>query len=633
MTFGRWFKGNFIILYDLHMVISERFATILIKISKRREAIPGAVSIQLEKGGKSMHKGFRRIGAVLMVCVILAGCSNVKAGAVSTGEADAAKNTLSSEGNTTTHENSAFTESTSNAPLNEEINSVDTAETVFVTASASDVERQAALEALAERNGEMRAQIQTAISEEGGLSALIDGSRVSQIPEESLNEINANRAEIRALASDSAVMAKSIAAALNADLEDGLALTPAQIIQMEKLIASYESLIEAMTESLNARVQEGLHLADKKEMTSTIDDYIAMQAAQIKLLEDVNTFLQETMYILDIERETTPVAGTSSTDFKLVNPIRKVRVGADYYLEGVEPISVLTGPNDPGFIYQWGLVKTHMTEAWSILDTGEAAVKIAIVDTGIDGNHEDLAGRVNMTKGYDFVNDDSDATDDNGHGTHVAGIIGATANNGVGIAGVVGTMPVELIPVKVLGSDGAGSLNNVVRGIDWAIDQSVDIINLSVGAYGDYPELDSVLKKAYDAGIVVITAAGNDGVSCDDSTLTASNETLTVAAVGLMDRAASFSNYGESIDVAAPGKKIISTVPGNQYEAWDGTSMATPMVTGLAAMLIYEDPGLTADEIFNMIKTTTEDLMDAGDDIHTGSGLINGYAAVEKAAE
>lgn len=276
--------------------------------------------------------------------------------------------------------------------------------------------------------------------------------------------------------------------------------------------------------------------------------------------------------------------------------------------------------NDPYLRYQWGLYDIGMHLMWHQDFEVLGTVKIAIIDTGIDYEHEDLIGRVNVSLGYDFVNDDTDAYDDNGHGTHVAGIIGATANNNIGIVGVMGTLPVEMIPVKVLDENGSGNIEDIVAGIEYSIELEVDIINMSVGAYLFDAELRDVLLKAKEAGIVVVTAAGNDNVKTNYSTLTRNEVTFTVGATNRKHEKASFSNYGRFVDIAAPGTQIMSTVPNNEYEAWDGTSMATPIVTGVIGYLMTVEPDLTPEKITLLLSQTAEPL----DVSHSlGAGIVS----------
>ncbi|NLC19835.1 MAG: S8 family serine peptidase, partial [Clostridiales bacterium] len=221
-------------------------------------------------------------------------------------------------------------------------------------------------------------------------------------------------------------------------------------------------------------------------------------------------------------------------------------------------------PNDPYYEEeQWGMHEIEIVDAWEdadeLLNDEEAKpVTVAVIDTGVDSTHEDLSGRV--LSGYNAISDDLDTDDvaysmddsSNGHGTHIAGIIAANTNNQIGIAGVAGEFPVSILPIKVLDSAGVGSMYNVAQGIKWAADNGAKIINLSLGArLPDYPRtLAEAVRYAQEKGILVVAAAGNDGMGVADFYPACLPGVLSVGAIDTDTRKASFSNEG---DVAAPG--------------------------------------------------------------------------------
>ncbi len=236
-------------------------------------------------------------------------------------------------------------------------------------------------------------------------------------------------------------------------------------------------------------------------------------------------------------------------------------------------------PNDPSWSLQWGPQKISCPGAWDI-HQGDAGTVIAIVDTGINYNHPDLNSK--YVGGYDFYNNDNNPMDDNGHGTHCAGIAAAATNNGVGIAGV--GFNCKLMGVKVLSSGGSGSWSTVIQGINYATSNGARVINLSLGAYSGSSSLQSAIDNAWNNGVVIAAAAGNDGVTSQLYPAAYPN-CIAVAASTTTDSRASFSNYGASwVDVAAPGVSIYSTY-GSSYTYLDGTSMAAPHVAGAAALL------------------------------------------------
>ena len=233
----------------------------------------------------------------------------------------------------------------------------------------------------------------------------------------------------------------------------------------------------------------------------------------------------------------------------------------DYVAEAV------VTPNDTYYSsYQWHLPKIGAPAAWDVT-TGAATVKIAVVDSGVQANHPDLGGRV--LAGYDFVNNDADPSDDNGHGTAVAGAAAATGNNGSGVAGVAWN--VAILPVKVLGADNTGSYSAIASGINYAADQGARIINLSLGGTTSSRTLQSAVTYAWSKGCVIVAAAGNNGSSAAFYPA-AYSEAVAVSALTAGDVLPSWSNYGSYVDISAPGENITTTAAGGGYITMSGTS-------------------------------------------------------------
>ncbi|MDQ3792818.1 MAG: S8 family peptidase, partial [Actinomycetota bacterium] len=240
-------------------------------------------------------------------------------------------------------------------------------------------------------------------------------------------------------------------------------------------------------------------------------------------------------------------------------------------------------PNDPRFRKQWGLRKTGFENAWD--STRGSGTKIALVDTGMAVGHEDLKRKVTLAR--DFVNDDNTVKDLSGHGTHVAGIAAARTANRKGVAG--GCPNCDLLVAKVFDGLGTGTVARVAEGIVWSADHGADVINLSVTHPGFSTAEKTAVDYAAGKGAVVVAAAGNDNT--DDPTYPAAlSSVMAVAATNQDDRRASFSNYGDWVDVAAPGVGVLSTIPGG-YASWNGTSMATPHVSALAGLLAAQGLG------------------------------------------
>lgn len=265
----------------------------------------------------------------------------------------------------------------------------------------------------------------------------------------------------------------------------------------------------------------------------------------------------------------------------------------------------------------WGIVRTEAPKAWELSYTGKGS-KVSIVDTGIS-SHEDI----NISGGAAFTSYTTSYIDDNGHGTHVAGIIGAR-NNSVGTVGIAPDS--SLYAVKVLAQDGSGYLSDVVAGIDWSITNKMDIINLSLGSASDSSTLKQVVDKAYSQGIIVVAAAGNTGTadgSGDNVNYPARYDAvIAVAATDSSDQKASFSSTGNTVEVAAPGVKVISTYLNNQYAYMSGTSMAAPYVAGNLALLKQAYPTLSNADLRKKLQETVIDLGSSGKDTWFGYGLI-----------
>lgn len=315
-------------------------------------------------------------------------------------------------------------------------------------------------------------------------------------------------------------------------------------------------------------------------------------------------------------------------------------------VEYAEPNGIATitlDPNDPydnsecynsskhGCITQWAWAKVQAYQAWEI--TTGSSVKIAVVDTGVDNSHPDLPSLVAQK---DFVNNDDSAEDDNGHGTHVAGTIGALTNNGIGVAGA--NWSVSLLAAKVLDSSGSGSYAAVVNGIVWAADNGAKAINLSLGGTVPSKTLQKAVDYAWNKGAVLACAAGNSGTQAKLYPAAYTN-CIAVAATDESDAKASFSNYGAKwVDVAAPGVHILSTMPDTfvylntqygyykDYDSLSGTSMATPHVTGLAGLVWAKGVCTSNTCVRSKIETTADPISGTG--TYWKWGRINYYKAV-----
>lgn len=292
-------------------------------------------------------------------------------------------------------------------------------------------------------------------------------------------------------------------------------------------------------------------------------------------------------------------------------------------VEYAEPNYVLNAtwsPNDTYFSpsYQYGLFNTDADHAWDVT-LGSSNQEIAVLDTGVDYHHPDLDGKV--IRGYDFVQNDWTPQDQNGHGTHVAGIAAAETNNGIGIAGMAPNT--KILAVRVLDASGSGSLANIADGIIYAADAGAEVINLSLGCNCDTQTMENAVNYAWNRGVVVVAAAGNDGVSTTFEPASYAN-VIAVGAVDSNNRKASFSNWGTWVDVMAPGVDIASTYPSNRYVYLSGTSMASPYVAGQAALLKAQ--GRSNAQVRAAIQNTAVYMSGIGSQVK--HGLINVNASV-----
>ncbi len=250
-----------------------------------------------------------------------------------------------------------------------------------------------------------------------------------------------------------------------------------------------------------------------------------------------------------------------------------------------------TAPNDPRFAEQWYMPVIGLPTAWGSVDASTQPITVAVIDSGICGTHPDLGGR--LLPGYDFVENDTDPQDDFGHGCGVAGVIAANFNNVEGIAGVAPN--VQIMPLRVLDGRGLGGYSIIAEAIIYAVDNGADIINLSLAGPSPSFLLEDAVAYAAESGVVVIAAAGNNGT--EGAWYPAAYP--SVIAVGSVEKdlsVSSFSNFGDDIDVLAPGRDILTTSTNNGYQLMTGTSFAAPLVSGLAALALALDVPLNTED-------------------------------------
>ncbi len=306
---------------------------------------------------------------------------------------------------------------------------------------------------------------------------------------------------------------------------------------------------------------------------------------------------------------------------------------ADGYYQYIEKVpfrKIIATPNDTDYNNQWSVQKIKAAEAWDI-NPGGADVVVAVVDNAIQTNHIDLAA--NMLPGKDMSSEsDFDPNPPNAtfnHGTHVAGIVSAVTNNGIGIAGAANNR-VKILPIKAT-PDG-GNPNGIYygfEGIQWAVDHGAKIISLSWGGSGYSSTEQDVINYAHQNGVIIVAAAGNEN-SSELQYPASYNHVISVASLDNTDTRSSFSSYGQAVDIAAPGRSILSTLPFDTYGSFSGTSMATPLVSSCLGYLLSCFPALTNEEVENLMKSTADkiDQLNPGFEGMLGAGRINLLSAV-----
>lgn len=298
------------------------------------------------------------------------------------------------------------------------------------------------------------------------------------------------------------------------------------------------------------------------------------------------------------------------------------QTGLFTFVEKDQVAQAVAIPNDPNFPSQWHLAQIQAPAAWD-LSTGSASLPIAVVDSGVDPDHPDLASKI--LPGWSFLTGSANTVDTMGHGTAVAGAAAAATNNGFGVSGVAWSNPV--LPLVVVDASGWASYSNMASAITYAADHGARVVNLSLAGSSNSSTLQSAINYAWNKGTVVFAAAGNYSTSAPYYPAACTN-VVAVSSTGASDGFSGFSNYGSWIDVAAPGESILTTSDGGGYGYWSGTSFSSPIAAAAGALALSVRPSLSAAQLVGLLEQSADDLGTPGYDTYYGYGRVNAYNAV-----
>ena len=324
------------------------------------------------------------------------------------------------------------------------------------------------------------------------------------------------------------------------------------------------------------------------------------------------------LHILDVAEESSGTVMQSLRDSGLFETVEP-----DYYAHLAAAASVT--PNDPSYPNQWHLPKISAPQAWSTT-TGTASVLIAVIDSGVDPTHPDLSSK--LTAGWNFVANSSDTSDAVGHGTAVAGTVAAASNNNIGVTGV--SWNSKIMPLVVVDANEFASYSNIATAIQYAVDNGASVINISIGGPSASSVLQTAVDYAWSHNVVIFASAMNNSSSAPNYPA-ACNHAMGVSATDATDSLASFSNYGNWITLSAPGSNILTTTVGGGYGYWFGTSFASPIAAGVAALALAVNPSMTAPALVSLLEQNSDDLGTPGFDSSFGWGRVNAYKVVTAA--
>ncbi|MEL6380974.1 MAG: S8 family serine peptidase [Cyanobacteria bacterium J06626_18] len=380
----------------------------------------------------------------------------------------------------------------------------------------------------------------------------------------------------------------------------------------------------AMTGNFDSIV---LDFRETKEVLSQLPDSLSLLSSRFNLNPTLNSEFSEADNIYVVRGNAALLQDLQSSD--LAAQTEFIEPNYIYHLSG---FSV----NDPDYDKQWNLRQIEVEGAWGKGINGKG-VTVAVIDTGISKGPD--LNKTDLVAGYDFVNDRAKADDDNGHGTHVAGTIAQSTNNGYGVAGIA--YGAKLMPLKVLSRAGFGTISDIAEAIRFAADNGADVINMSLGGGGESKLMREAIDYAHSKGVVIVAAAGNSGLSSASYPAMYDN-VIGVSAIGPDEQKTSYSNYGKGVDIAAPGgatraskldgilqETINPRTPGEfQFQYFQGTSMASPHVAGVAALIKSQNRNLAPDQVLEVLKASAQPV-EGDKQNYFGAGYLNAAHAVQ----
>ncbi|WP_445506185.1 S8 family serine peptidase [Niallia sp. 03190] len=382
----------------------------------------------------------------------------------------------------------------------------------------------------------------------------------------------------------------------------------------DKTVSSVFTKLGASTSAITNKSNDDKYIVKLKPSISLASFKRQAKSLNIQSFDDLGSEDQiaDNLYVVDFKKDVNPFSTKQkSSVITSLQHSREVE-----FIEPIKQYKALQITKDVSNNYQWSLNNTGQSEGTFGVDiqfkslnpliqaNKPAETLIAVLDTGVDGSLADLKENVRSDIGKNYIANNQDASDDNGHGTHVSGIIAAAMDNNYSIAGINGSA--KILPVKVLDATGAGDLEQIAKGIKYAVDKGAKVINLSLG--GQYSRtLEYMLQYARSKNVTVIAASGNDG-SGMLSYPASSKYAISVGASNDMDLVSDYSNYGEGLDLVAPGTNIPSLVPNGNVTYMSGTSMAAPHVSAVAGLLLSIDPRLTPADVEKLLTETAKNI-------------------------